>query len=197
MEHLTIDIGASSGKILCGSLEDGILKCQVVSRFPNGYRKKDGHLVWDVDGLFQEILKGLQAASKMGIHPSTIAIDTWGCDYVLLDEQGMRIGNAVSYRDHRTEGVNCPLSWPELYRHSGIQHLSFNTIYQLLALKAEAPEELEHAANLLMIPDYLAWRLTGVMKQEYTNATTTALVDAQSRGWDMSLIARLGLGTTG
>ena len=89
MEHVTIDIGASSGKILSGKLVDGRLECQVVYRFPNGYAEKDGHLVWDVDGLFHQTLLGLQEARRQGINPSTIAIDTWGCDYVLLDEQGM------------------------------------------------------------------------------------------------------------
>ena len=193
MEHVTIDIGASSGKILSGKLVDGRLECQVVYRFPNGYAEKDGHLVWDVDGLFHQTLLGLQEARRQGINPSTIAIDTWGCDYVLLDEQGMRVGDAIAYRDHRTEHVGCPISWPELYRRCGIQHLSFNTIYQLLALKAEHPEQLDQAFHLLMIPDYLAWRLTEVMHQEYTNATTTSLVDAQARNWDMGIIARLGL----
>ncbi len=169
------------------------MKCSVIHRFPNGYTAKDGHLVWDVDKLFMEILAGLKKAHEIGVRPKTIAIDTWGCDYVLLDGDGRRIGEAVAYRDNRTDHVPCPVSRQEIYRHTGIQHLSFNTIYQLLALKKERPEDLEKAQHLLMIPDYLAWRLTGVMHQEYTNATTTSLVDAMLRCWDLGLIARLGL----
>lgn len=193
MEHLTIDIGASSGKILWGRLREGKLETRVVWRFQNGCHEHEGHLVWDLEHLFQEILSGLKETRRLGLKPETIALDTWGCDYVLLDEKGAMTGDAVAYRDERTEHVSSPIPWSEMYRRCGIQKLSFNTVYQLLALKAEHPEELEQAAHLLMIPDYLAYRLTGVMHQEYTNATTTSLVDARSRDWDKGLISRLGL----
>ena len=193
MEHCTIDIGASSGKMLCAHLDSGKIVSHVVHRFPNGLSEHDGHLVWDLDRLFQEILTGLALARQAGCRIDTIAIDTWGVDFVLVDAYGKRIGDAVAYRDKRTDGVFCPVSQEERYRITGIQHLPFNTIYQLLALKQEHPEQLEQAAFLLMIPDYLSYLLTGTMRQEYTNATTTGLVDAISGSWDRDLIARLGL----
>lgn len=193
MEHLAIDIGASSGKIIAGTLSHGVLATKEVYRFPNGYRKRDGHLVWDPDVLYAHVVEGLAEADRQGIVPATIAIDTWGCDYVLLDGTGARIGEAYAYRDGRTKDIACPVPWPELYRRTGIQRLSFNTVYQLLAHRAEHPDELERARAFVMVPDYLAWRLTGTLHQEYTNATTTALVDAFTRTWDRDLIRKLGL----
>ncbi|MFA6844673.1 MAG: rhamnulokinase family protein, partial [Sphaerochaetaceae bacterium] len=135
---------------------------------------------------------GLGKAKEQGRDIQTIAIDTWGVDFVLLDKQGLMIGSPMSYRDKRTEAVICPIGQEELYRRTGIQKMSFNTLYQLLALRQEDPSLLEKAEHLLMIPDYLSYRLTGCMHQEYTNATTTNLVDAEKRDWDRELIERLG-----
>ncbi|MFA6775008.1 MAG: rhamnulokinase family protein [Sphaerochaetaceae bacterium] len=193
MEHCTVDIGASSGKMLCADVVDGKIQATVVHRFPNALIGRDGHLVWDIDRLYEEILSGLSKAHEGGHDIKTVAIDTWGVDFVLLDATGKRIGDAVGYRDKRTDHVVCPVDRHELYRRTGIQHLPFNTIYQLLALKAEHPEQLEAASALLMIPDYLSFLLTGRMHQEYTNATTSGLVDALSRQWDRNLISLLGL----
>ncbi|MFA6845934.1 MAG: FGGY family carbohydrate kinase, partial [Sphaerochaetaceae bacterium] len=183
-EHLTIDIGASSGKMLIGSLREGKLVTSVIHRFPNKLVSQGGHLCWDVEALFSQILEGLGKAKEQGRDIQTIAIDTWGVDFVLLDKQGLMIGSPVSYRDKRTEAVICPIGQEELYRRTGIQKMSFNTLYQLLALRQEDPSSLEKDSHLLMIPDYLSYRLTGCMHQEYTNATTTNLVDAEKRDWD-------------
>ena len=191
MVYLAVDIGASSGKLVKGRLTtDGRVVMETIHRFPNGPKKKeDGTLVWDLEGLYQGIVEGLKKAGKADY----IAIDTWGVDFVLLDEDGNIIGDTVSYRDGRTDRLD---TWPDqnmLYARTGIQFQRFNTIYQLLSLKQEHPEYLEKSAYMLFIPDYLAYRLTGVMKHEYTFASTTNLLDPEKRTWDYELIKNLDL----
>ncbi len=198
-QHLAIDIGASSGRAIVGEVVDGRMELTEVHRFENGLSERDGHLSWDVDSLFENVLLGLEAARDGGFAPATIGIDTWAVDFVLLDEGDRRIGEAVGYRDSRTDGVREALesegviSFDEHYARTGIQFQKFNTAYQLVALKREDPELLARAKSLLMIPDYLNFRLCGVKACEYTNASTTALVGAESMDWDDELISRLGL----
>ena len=195
--YLAIDIGASSGRHILGHLEDGKMVLEEVGRFDNRQVMKNGHICWDLEHIWEGILEGLKNCSKLGKIPATIGIDTWGVDYVLLDGNGQMLSDAVAYRDSRTDGiapeVEKLISSEELYKRTGIQKINFNTIYQLAALKKEHPEVLEEAQSMLMIPDYLNYLLTGVMKQEYTNATTTGLVDAREKTWDMDLIRTLGL----
>ncbi|WP_026526413.1 rhamnulokinase [Butyrivibrio sp. VCD2006] len=194
--YLAIDIGASSGRHIIGWVENGMMKLKEVHRFENRQLHKNGHLVWDMDNLWNGILDGLKACKQEGMIPETVGIDTWAVDYVLLDKNGDMIGDAVAYRDSRTEGIEKEvfeiIPEKELYERTGIQKQPFNTIYQLFALKKESPSELENAKSLLMIPDYFNYKLTGVKKQEYTNATSTNLVDASEKKWDMELIKRLG-----
>lgn len=194
--YLAVDIGASSGRHILGAVKDGKLILEEVYRFENRQIHQNGHDCWDMEHLWQGILDGLKKCGELGKIPSTIGIDTWAVDFVLLDENGGRIGDAVAYRDSRTEGmdriVEAVISPEELYRKTGIQKQSFNTIYQLTALKREAPEQLVRAHKLLMIPDYFNYLLTGVKKQEYTNATSTGLVNAAEKTWDRELISRLG-----
>jgi rhamnulokinase len=195
--YLAVDIGASSGRHVLGWLENGRLYLEEIYRFPNGFKSKNGHLCWDLEQLFQEIINGLKRCRELGKLPSCLGIDTWAIDFVLLDQDGAVLGDMVSYRDKRTEGMPeqvAKLVPPkELYRRTGIQKLTFNTIYQLAALKQEFPKLLEQAQELLLVPDYLHYRLTGRKATEYTNATTTQLVDAESGKWDMELIHTLGL----
>ena len=197
--HLAVDIGASSGRHMIGWIEDGTIRLKEIYRFENRLTHKDNHLCWDIDGLFAHILEGIRECKKQGYEPETMGIDTWAVDYVLLDEEGNRIGDAVSYRDDRTDGIRDELeqkgilSFEEHYKRCGIQYQKFNTVYQLLALKKEHPELLEKAETMIMVPDYLGYRLTGKKAQEYTNATTTALVNAKSNDWDRELIGKLGL----
>lgn len=194
---LAVDIGASSGKMVLGWMEGERLRTEEVWRFPNGAPKKNGRRCWDVDALFSAIKAGLRRCAEIGKIPSTMGVDTWGVDFVLLDEDGNRLGDAVAYRDGRTEGMDARLreilTEEELYARTGIQKQIFNTIYQLLAVKEQQPELLERAAHLLMIPEYLHYLLTGRMAAEYTNASTTQLLDAKTRDWDTALIDRLGL----
>ena len=197
--HVAIDIGASSGRHIVGQVVDGKMELTEVYRFENGLTRKDGHLCWDIDALAENVIAGLAAAKEAGFEPSTIGIDTWAVDYVLLDENDQRIGDCVGYRDARTDGVKDALelsgilSFGEHYARTGIQYQQFNTVYQLCAQSREARGALDAATTLLMVPDYLNFVLTGKKAQEYTNASTTGLVNAETCDWDDVLIDRLNL----
>lgn len=195
--YLAIDIGASSGRHILGHVEDGKLTLEEVYRFDNLQVHKNGHDCWDMDNLWNGIIGGLKACKAAGKIPVTVGIDTWAVDYVLLDENDDLIGDAVAYRDSRTEGmkeiVNQTIPAEELYSRTGIQYQPFNTIYQLTALKRECPEQLEKAKWMLMIPEYFNFLLTGVKQNEYTNASSTNLVNAEGKSWDRELIEKLGL----
>ncbi len=195
--HLAVDIGASSGRHIIGFLEEGKIILKEIYRFENRLVEKNGHLCWDIDNLYEQVLNGIRACGEQGYHPATMGIDTWAVDYVLVDKEGKRIGDAVSYRDERTDGIREAieeiLPFREHYSRTGIQYQKFNTVYQLLALKKEAPEDLQRAEGMLMIPDYLNYRLTGIQAQEYTNASSTGLLNAYTKDWDRELIEKLGL----
>lgn len=194
---LAIDIGASSGRHILGWLEDGKLILEEVYRFNNRQVHRNGHDCWDVDNLWRGILDGLKACKEKGKIPDTIGIDTWGVDFLLLDENDNVIGDAVAYRDSRTAGmdrlVENYIHPEELYKRTGIQKASYNTIYQLMALKQEHPDQLSKADWLLMTPDYYHFRLTGVKTNEYTIASTSNLLNAETKTWDRELITMLGL----
>lgn len=199
LNHLAVDIGASSGRHIIGNVDNGIMKLQEVYRFENGVSEKNGHLCWNINSLYQNVIDGIRECRNKGLTPDTMGIDTWAVDFVLLDGDGEILGDTVAYRDDRTDGIRQELedkgilSFDTLYSKTGIQYQKFNTIYQLVALKKEHPEYLEQAESFLMIPDYLAYKLTGVKANEYTNASTTALVDAMTCDWDFELIDKLGL----
>ncbi len=197
--YLAIDIGASSGRHILSHLENGKMVLEEVYRFPNGMVEKDGQKVWDVDQLFKEIVAGMKKCDELGKIPVSVGIDTWAVDFVLLDENDNRIGNAVAYRDGRTKGMDAEVYKliPEnaLYEKTGIQKQMFNTIYQLMALKQKSPKQLADAKTMLMIPDYFHYLMTGQKATEYTNATTTQLVNPQTKDWDMEMIETLGFPT--
>ena len=195
--YLAIDIGASSGRHILGTVRDGKIVLEEVYRFPNGQIRRDGHDCWDLDALVASVKTGIDAALASGPVES-IGLDTWGVDFVLLDKDLQRCSDAVAYRDRRTEGADREIeaevmTFSELYRRVGIQKTSFNTIYQLWALKKEHPEQLAKAAHLLMVPEYLNFALTGNVVHEYTDSSTTGLLDAAKKDWDRDLIAKLGL----
>lgn len=193
---LAVDIGASSGRHILGREENGQIALEEIYRFPNGMKNLDGTLCWDVEELWGHVLAGLKECGRLGKIPVSMGIDTWAVDYVLLDGEDKVTGKTVGYRDGRTQGmdreVGMVISPEELYARTGIQKQNFNTIYQFMAVKKENPEYLKQARSMLMIPDYLHFRLTGKKCQEYTNATTTQLVDAKTKTWDYPLIERLG-----
>lgn len=194
--YLAVDIGASSGRHILGWVENGKIELEEIYRFPNGTTLKNGYQCWDYEGLFGHIVAGLQRAKELGKVPSYLGIDTWGVDFLLLDGEGKVLGDSVGYRDRRTEGIDKKvyerISEAELYARTGIQKQLYNTVYQLMALKEQEPEQLDKAETFLMMPDYLNYRLTGVCHQEYTNATTAQLVNLQTGEWDTELIEKLG-----
>ncbi|MGN1171289.1 MAG: rhamnulokinase [Lachnospiraceae bacterium] len=193
---LAIDIGASSGRHILGSMKDGKIVLEEVYRFWNGMDNIDGSLCWNVDRLFKEIIAGMKKCKEIGKIPVSVGIDTWGVDFVLLDRNGRILGRTVGYRDHRTDGMDAEvykiIAEEELYARTGIQKAIYNTIYQLMAVKQQNPEHMDAAAAMLMIPDYFHYKLCGKKVQEYSEATTTQLVNPQTKDWDYELIEKLG-----
>ena len=194
--YLAVDIGASSGRHILGHLENGKIELEEIYRFENGMDHKDGKLLWNVERLFGEILNGMKKCKELGKLPVSMAIDTWAVDYVLLDEKDQILGDTYGYRDHRTDGMDADvvkiLPEPELYARTGIQKQIFNTIYQLMAVEKKTPEIMKQAKTLLMLPDYFGFRLTGNKLSEYTNGSTTQLVDPHTYQWDKEMIQSLG-----
>jgi rhamnulokinase len=194
---IAVDIGASSGRLILGYLENGLLKLEEIHRFENQIVKKGDSYCWEADKLFQEIKNGLKKCNELGIKPDSIGIDTWAVDFVLLDENDQPLTEAVSYRDPRTdrmmEQVFEKIMKERLYLETGIQFQKFNTIYQLYSIKQNTPEILDKANSFLMIPDYFNYLLTGKKANEYTNATSTQLVNAFTKKWDHDLLDLLGI----
>ena len=194
--YLAVDIGASSGRHILSHMENGKIILEEVYRFPNSMAKKDGHLIWDSKRLFTEILTGMKKCKEREIVPVSMGIDTWAVDFALLDEHGNLLTDTYGYRDDRTFGMDEKvyelISEDELYTRTGIQKQVFNSIYQLMAVKCNQPQILKKVDTMLMIPDYFHYLLTGKKVTEYTNATTTQLVNPDTHDWDMELIHRLG-----
>lgn len=194
--YLAIDIGASSGRHILAHMEDGKLQLEEVHRFANGMQEKDGEKCWDFDAIFHEIKVGLKKCKEIGKIPVSVGVDTWGVDFVLLDEADQVLGNTVGYRDDRNLGMDKEvyqiIPEDELYERTGIQKAIYNTIYQLMAVKKGHPEYLKKAKTFLMVPDYFHYLLSGVKANEYTEATTSQLINPQTKDWDRELIERLG-----
>ena len=190
---LAVDIGASSGRHIVGWLEEGKIRTKEVYRFPNGVTEKDGHLIWDIDALLGHVKSGIGEARKQFPKIDSLSIDTWGVDYALLrgEEEVLPV---YAYRDGRTETVipqvHERMAFSELYRHTGCQFQPFNSIYQLYADKEAG--RLDGVTDLLMIPEYLLYKLCGVKVREYTNATTMGMVNARTGEFDGEIIDTLG-----
>ncbi|MEK5178856.1 rhamnulokinase [Paenibacillus odorifer] len=194
--HIAVDIGASSGRVVCGTLQQpgGTLSIEEIHRFSNGFAEQNGNLYWDIDYLVAEIVKGLQQAKARGIERCTVGIDTWGVDYVLLDQEGARIHEVFSYRDSRTDGaierLHRNISTESVYEKVGIQYLPINTLYQLFV---HDQAELEAAHSILLVPDYLYYRLTGRKISEVTIGSTSGMLNLHTRDYDEDLLSVLGL----
>lgn len=192
---LAIDIGASSGRHILSWKDGDKIKIEEIYRFENSPINSNGSLMWNVERLFSEILNGLKRAGELGKIPYSVGIDTWGVDYALLDENDKVIDSVYCYRDNRTQSsipqVHAILPFEKLFERTGIAFTTFNSIYQLYHdLKSG---KMQKASSMLMIPDYFHFRLTGKKVQEYTNATTTGLVNAKTHEWDWGIIQALGL----
>ncbi|MFI5842450.1 rhamnulokinase family protein [Catenuloplanes sp. NPDC051500] len=186
-----VDLGASSGRVIRATLDGAELRLDEVHRFPNEPVTVNGTLHWDVLALYRGVLEGLRRAGPV----DSIGIDSWAVDYGLIDSTGALLGNPVHYRDARTtdswQQVAARIGEERLYATTGLQQLSFNTLYQLAA--AKGTPQLGAARRLLMIPDLIAYWLTGQIGAEITNASTTQLYDLRARLWSAELIAEAGL----
>ena len=191
--YLAVDIGASSGRHLIGWNEDGNIITKEIYRFPNGVKESGGHLTWDIESLISHVKRGIDEALK-DYEISSLSIDTWGVDYVLMKGDS-EVLPCYAYRDSRTNDaiteVHNIIPFDELYSKTGIQLQTFNTIYQLYADKTAG--RLEGVTDFLMMPEYLLYKLCGVKSHEYTNATTTGMINAKTKEYDPEIISRLGL----
>lgn len=194
---IAVDLGASSGRVILGVFQNQRLQLQEYHRFGNFLIEEQGHSCWDIDYLEGEIKTGINKVLQAGIAPDAIAIDTWGVDFVLTDDNGQRVGPCIAYRDKRTDGVMerffNDIAKDAIYQKTGIQFLPFNTLYQLKALTEESPSWLGSVQRLQFIPDYLSYCLTGVEHCEYSNASTSQLINCHTKQWDHSLVAATGI----
>lgn len=193
--YLAFDFGAESGRAVVGRLQSGILTTEEVHRFRNEPVEYGGSLHWDVPRLWLEVRKALVCVEKMEL--AGIGVDAWGVDYALLGERGELLQNPYHYRDRRTEGVMeevfRKVSREEIYRSTGIQFMPINTLYQLVAAQRDTATILAAAKHMVTIPDLFNFWLTGHAVCEFTNATTTQLVDPVRRVWASNLLEKLGL----
>ncbi|MCH2175034.1 MAG: rhamnulokinase [Lentisphaeria bacterium] len=195
---LAVDLGAESGRLLAAELNEEVVLHEV-HRFPNQTFYDDlGILRWDIDGLWSEIVTGLtQAAKIFGDRIISLAFDTWAVDYALIDVNDQVIEPPVCYRDTRTEGLPGEVASKHgenfFWHHTGVRDLNFNSVFQLLALQKHDPSKLVQADWFLMIPDFLAWKVSGVKSTEWTNASSTGMVKPAGQGWHLELLETLGL----
>jgi len=192
--YLACDLGADSGRLMLGTLDNGKIAVEELHRFPNGPVKTSGALHWNIDGLFAELKNGLKKAAARQLPIASISSDSWGVDYVLLDERGLVMQPVWCYRDSRTaygvENVRAKVDWPTTYAETGIQFMGLNTIYQLAA---EPPERLARAKQLLLIGNAFNYFCSGVARNEISLASTTQLYNPQTKTWSKRLLDALKL----
>jgi rhamnulokinase len=195
--YLAFDLGAESGRAMAGRLKSGVLDLTEICRFPNEPLRDATSLRWDLPALEAEMRRGLERAAADTPRVDSIGVDTWGCDYGLLDERGNLLGNPYHYRDDRTDGVMdavfSRVPRVRIYEVTGIQFLPFNTLYQLVSAAQRTPGDLAAAQSFGTIPDVLNCRLTGVLRAEFTNATTTQMVEAKTRNWAIEMLEDVGV----
>lgn len=207
--HLAVDLGAESGRVIAGIVGESSIELDELHRFPNGVhhfvsRDSNGELQdslrWDVVRLWDDIQQGLTAAGqKYGDRVSTVGVDTWGVDYVLLSKSRELLGQPFCYRDRRNAGrlgeAFATVPQADIYATTGLQFMEINSLYQLLSTRAETPELLDGADRFLMMPDFFHWLLCGCEVVEFTNATTTQFVDPRTRTWATDFLAKFDLPT--
>lgn len=197
MSYLALDLGAGSGRAIVGFISGGKIHLEEVHRFSNPPVKLGETLYWDFLSLFSNIKEGISLAVKKGYNLKGLAVDTWGVDFGLIDRDGNLLSNPVCYRDCRTSGLSekssAYISKQELYAVTGIQQMDINTIFQLLSLKKSGSPLLSVSDKLLFTPDLINYFLTGVIANEYTIASTSQLLDAQTKEWSGEIFGKLGL----
>ncbi len=195
--YIAIDLGASSGRVCLGTLDNGKLFLEEIHRFENGGINMNNTLFWDVPRLWKNIVEGLRIAAEKTTDIISIGVDTWGVDFAILDINNALLGNIVSYRDSRTNGalekafVRVPQT--EIFQSTGLQFMPFNTLYQLLALQEQQSPQLEVGKSLLMVPDIINFFLTGKKSNEFTNATTTQCFNPLTGNWSWELLSKFKL----
>jgi len=194
---LAVDLGATSGRTILGSICDGKLQQQELTRFPNHIIQTGGHFYWDIYALYHEIIRGLKAVADKGIHLTSIGIDTWGVDFVCVGEDGGLLRNPYSYRDPHTEGAMEEyfklIPRERVYEKTGIQFMPFNSLFQLAAMRSHNDSALKAADKILFIPDALMYMLTGEAVCEYTILSTSQMLDPRTKHIDPELIGAIGL----
>ena len=193
-----VDLGATSGRTIIGSLKDEKIMLEEVTRFPNNLIEQGGHFYWDIYALYFEIIRGLKEVAQRGLKITSIGIDTWGVDFVFIGEDGAILRNPRAYRDPITfdamdDYLKHVISKKEVYDVTGIQLMNFNSIFQLYAMKREQNSALAAAQKILFVPDALSWMLTGNEVCEYTIASTSELLDPRTKQLDERLLQSLGL----
>ena len=193
-----VDLGATSGRTILGTLNEDRIELEEVTRFPNNLIEQGGHFYWDIYALYFEIIRGLKAVAARQIPITSIGIDTWGVDFVFIGDDGAILRNPRAYRDPVTfdamdDYLKNVISREEVYNVTGIQFMNFNSIFQLYAMKREGNAAFRNAAKVLFVPDALAWMLTGNEVCEYTIASTSQLLDPRTKQLDERLLASLGL----
>jgi len=187
-----VDVGATSGRVVLGTIEGGRVRTEIVTRFKNRPVATPDGLHWDIHGVFAEVTDGIAAARRLAPDLAAVAVDSWAIDYGLMRD-GRLIGNPYHYRDQRVDGVvdvvHAVVPPEELFRRNGLQHLPFTTLYQLCADR----QWLDIVDTMLLIPDLIGYWLTGVEHAERTNASTTGLLNVTSQTWDLALCEQLGI----
>ncbi|MCX6014134.1 MAG: rhamnulokinase [Chloroflexales bacterium] len=195
---LAVDLGASGGRVMLGRWDGARISIEPLTRFENGPIAVHNRQHWDILGIWNHILAGIRTHTSRGGAPlAGISVDSWGVDYGLLDSQGRLIANPTCYRDHRTDGMLeqafARVSSDDIFATTGIQFMQINTLYQLLSMRLSQDPQLSHADKLLLVPDLLHYWMSGVAVAEYTNASTTQMLDCHTRDWASDMLARLDI----
>ncbi|MCD8290434.1 MAG: rhamnulokinase [Prevotella sp.] len=193
-----VDLGATSGRTVVGTISDGKVEIEEVTRFANNLIETGGHFYWDIYALYFEIIRGLKVVAKQGVEITSIGIDTWGVDFVCIGDDGALLRNPLAYRDPHTFGAmeeyfSNVVSKEEIYQITGIQFMNFNSLFQLYAMKRDGNSALKNAAQILFVPDALSWMLTGKAICEYTIASTSQMLDPRTKDLDNKLLESVGL----
>ncbi|HOK96491.1 MAG TPA: rhamnulokinase [Anaerohalosphaeraceae bacterium] len=195
--YAAIDLGAESGRVVKGILQDGKLRLEEISRFPNGMVPIGGQYCWNLVRLYESMLEAFKKCAGSDVPIESIGVDSWGVDFVLLARDETQMGLPVAYRDSRTDGMMETLfkriPSETIYEKTGIAFLKFNSIYQLLALAEKKSEALKNAAHFLMIPDYFHYLFTGKLTNEYTDATTSQGINLKTKSWDEDIFKAIGV----
>ena len=194
----SVDLGATSGRTILGTLSDGRLEQEELTRFANNLVQTGGHFYWDIYALYFEMIRGLQIVGKRGIDIASVGIDTWGVDFVFVGDDGALLRNPIAYRDPHTFGrmeeyLEKVVGRREVYDITGIQFMNFNSLFQLYAMRQDGNAALRNCSKVLFVPDALSWMLTGEAVCEYTIASTSQLLDPRTGDLSERLLESVGL----